>query len=775
MRAPLLVGVAFLAGGILAGAQRSVPVGDGPLVILALTAAIAAGVLAGRGSHGHRAGWAVMGLLAMAGALLGVGARIAVDRGCAARLPPDVPLFVRGDVVGAAGDRVDLALDGAEVGGEVVPCVGSVSGRFDGGLPPPGAGIVGKGRWWRPPGSGGMRVGGLLLLDSLAVERPPTESRGVRGRWRRRVGAVRSAARARVDDLFGARAPLAASLLLAQRDGLDREVRDRFARAGLSHLLAISGLHVGLVAGILLVLAGVFRLGKGAGAGMAALGTVVYVLFLGAPHSAARAAVQILLVLGARAAQRPARTEAMIAAAALILLAVDPAALFSPGFQLSFAGVAGILALRRPLLVPIRRMTRPGGRAGRWVADGLATSLAATLATAPIVAWHFGRVAPVGIVANLLAIPLLSVTVPALAAALALGQVWAAAGHFIAGAGMVLLGALDATARAAAGVPGGTVPVPPSMAVVMTSAALLGYVATRRLGRVRPGLRGLMGAGVAAAVVAVSPVRPTVDRIEIHVIDVGQGDAIAVRSPAGRWVLVDAGVATDSYDAGARLVVPYLGRRGVQRLEGLVVTHPDADHMGGAGSVMAALRPHWVADPGVPAPKAGYLALLKTAAAGGVRWVALRRGMDITLDGMVVQVLHPDETAGLLEANDASVVLRVVYGEFEALLTGDAPTEVERDLVRLYGRRLEADVLKVGHHGSRTSTGPELLEATGARLAVISAGRGNRYGHPHRSVLKRLRDSGLAIWRTDLHGSLVIRGTSDGQIEVESERGRVRP
>lgn len=620
---------------------------------------------------------------------------------------------------------------------------------------------------------------GALLLDSLRLDVEAAGAGEARSLISMRslgeLGArVRGAGVRRIDEVFTRHPELVASLLLARRDGLDRDVRERYARAGLSHLLAISGLHVGLIAGILLLLAGAAGVRRSRVPAVAAAGTVLYVALLGAPDSASRAALQIILVLSARALQRPSRTEATIAAAALILLAADPAAISRPGFQLSFAGVAGILALRRPLLRPLGPLSRwrPVGKpAGRWLADGLATSLAATLATAPIVVWHFGRVAPIGIAANLIAIPLLGAAVPALALALAAGVVWVPAGRFIAGGGELLLDVLDRLATAAAAVPFGTVAVLPVSAFTITGAVALGFAGSRRLGRVRGAVRGAVWSAVAIAVLMVAPLRPAGDRVEIHLIDVGQGDAIAVRSPGGRWLLVDAGFAGTDYDAGASRVVPYLSSRGVRRIEGLVITHADGDHMGGAGAVMRSLRPRWAGGPGVVAGKGQYVALLQQAGALRVPWIAMRRGMELELDGMTVTVLYPgDEDVDVEDANDASVVMRVAYGEFAALLTGDAPAEVESLLVRQLGRRLDADVLKVGHHGSSTSTTAALLSATGARTAVISAGRGNRYGHPNRDVLARLRQGQLEVYRTDRQGSVVVRGSADGVVRVRTER-----
>lgn len=781
MPAPLVVAVAWLAAGIAIGLFRPLPAGMGPVFILALAGAAWSALQARHGpraAHGrargrHGAARTTV-LFLLAGMALGVGARAGRDRACRARLPADVPLLVVGRVEPAPGPesgRVRLAVDRVRIGGWWLECGEELPGRVDG--PTPRAGpVVARARWWTPPGAEGtLGRPGLLLLDRV---RAVASESGAGRPWG--AFALHRALRERIDRLFPDHGPLVASLLLAQRDGLDRAVRERYARAGLSHLLAISGLHVGLVAGILLLLAGALRLEPRVAAALAGAGTVAYVLFLGAPDSAARAALQIVLVLAARVLQRPARPEALMAAAALALLARDPTALVAPGFQLSFAGVAGLLVLRGPLKRSLDRLVgRRGGKAGRWLADAVATSAAASLATAPVVAWHFGRVAPVGIGANLLAIPLLGAAVPAMALALLLDLAWPGAGRFLAGGAGLLLGALDRTAAIAAAVPGGTAAVLPATGVLLAAAAGAGYLLSRRLGRVGGPVRAAVWAATAGAVLAAAPLRPGGDRVELHVVDVGQGDAIAIRSPAGRWLLVDAGIARDGWDAGSRRVVPYLGRRGARRLEAVIITHPDADHMGGAAAVIRAFRPRWVGDPGLPAGKAGYLRVLESAAGARTRWVALRRGLSFHLDGMDVTFLYPGPLPPDGEANASSVVLRVEYGEFSALLTGDAPASVERALVERYGPALEADVLKVGHHGSATSTSRELLAAVAPTHALISAGRGNRYGHPHPVVLARLARHGARVYRTDRQGSVVVRGDAAGHIEVRTDRGGRTP
>ncbi len=768
MRAPLVVAVAALAAGIGLGLQRSVPTGGGPFVLLAVLIGLGAAIgLRFRGIQ-PTAG-VIPGLFVAAGALLGLAARTSADRACLKWLPETTGFTVEGRVEEHhTGGRLRLRIERAGVRGRWYACEARVPARWDTeAVFEAGTGISARGRWWSPPGARSL-LGrpGTLLLDTAWVRSPAA---GPLGAW------LRGAGRARIDAVFPQRAPLAASLLLAQRGGLDRDLRERFARAGLSHLLAISGLHVGLLAGILLLLARAARLSRRGAALAAASGTVAYVALIGAPDSAVRAALQIVLVLAARWLQRPTRTESLIAAAALLLLAADPAALVRPGFQLSFAGVAGILVLRRPILArlgPLARLRVRGRRAGGWLADGLATSAAATLATAPVVAWHFGQVPVVGLLANLVAIPLLGAAVPALALALASGTLWLPAGRFLAGGAELLLAGLDATATAAASVPYGALPVAPGDALPTTAAIGAGWWLARRLGPLRQGVRSAVWAGGAAAVLLLAPIRPPAIGVEIHHIDVGQGDATAIRSPAGRWLLVDAGVATADYDAGAQRVVPYLRARGVRRLAGLVITHPDTDHMGGAAAVLATLRPAWAGGPATVVGKGRYLEILNEARSGGVPWVALERGMELWLDGVRIRVLSPEPGAAPEDANDASVVVRVVYGRFEALLTGDAPAAVERRLVRRLGHGLESDLLKVGHHGSATSTTAALLEATGARVAVISVGRNNRYGHPHAGVLARIRNSRAGVFRTDRDGTIVVRGRADGSWRVETERRR---
>jgi competence protein ComEC len=265
---------------------------------------------------------------------------------------------------------------------------------------------------------------------------------------------------------------------------------------------------------------------------------------------------------------------------------------------------------------------------------------------------------------------------------------------------------------------------------------------------------------------------------ELHLLDVGQGDAVAIRTPRGRWLLVDAGRAWKGGDAGARTVVPWLRRRG-GALTALVLTHPHADHVGGAATVLARLRPAEVWDPGFVLGSAVYREVLTAARGARSRWRRVSPGDSLVVDGVAVTVLAPDSawTAALDDPNLASVVLAVRIGRVRVLLTGDAEGPEEAWLLARAARdtavasALRADVLKVGHHGSRTSSTPAFLAAVRPRLALVSVGAGNTYGHPSPEVVQRLEAAGARVLRTDRVGPILVR-VAGAHVTVETRGDR---
>ena len=608
------------------------------------------------------------------------------------------------------------------------------------------------GEWWRDATDNPLDAQSGVLLARQVKALP-----GIN-----RVAAARGNAIADLRQLFGDDSPLAEALLVAQRDGIDPQVKRDFAASGLAHLLAISGTHVALVAATVVLIASLLRLPMVLGGALGAIVAMGYVAFLGAPYPAVRAVIQILLLLLARWLQRPAHNFALLASAALLILVWDPLAAYDEGFQLSFAGLAGIIAWRKPLIDALPHSVPVVLR------DAVATTVAASVATTPIAAYHFGQVSLVAVVANLLALPVVTAAVPACATALLLYQVAPGPAQFLADGARLLLVRLEDVARMSAAVPGGHFYVARTVVLATACALLVGWWVLAQLPRMRAPLRraALVAlAGILLPLIASAFSSADRQSLEIHALDVGQGDAVAVRTPRGRWILIDAGPSSDRFNAGHSRVAPFLLKHGTRRIDLLVISHPHLDHYGGVAAVMRMIPTALVLDADSGRAAAG--ALDAVLAARHRQWLIARPGLRIDLDSVSIEVLYPDGRALIQsdDANDHSLVVRIGYGRFAALFTGDAPAWVEQLVVEQYGTRVDVDLMKAGHHGSMTSNSDAWLAATTPRLVLVSAGRGNRYGHPAPEVLQRFDRAGIAALRTDVDGTISVRAYADGRID----------
>jgi competence protein ComEC len=494
-----------------------------------------------------------------------------------------------------------------------------------------------------------------------------------------------------------------------------------------THVLAVSGFNVALIASAVFVLVRLVGVGRRVAAG----GAIVVVLGFGAvvgPHaSVLRAVVMAVLVLGAFLIDRDTEVLNSLAAAALLILAVRPNDLLEPGFQLSFAATAGIV------LAP-----QPRSR----VLAALAVSVAAQAAVLPITLWHFHQVSLVALVANLAVVPLAAVATVIGLVGVALAFAWEAAAQLAFDAIWPALLGLRLVVAGAARVPGALVylPSPPPLAIVAYASAL-GLAATAwRLRRREPRASRRLavaatGLLVGAFALAVWPLaRPADGRLRVAVLDVGQGDALVVEGPDGRAVVIDAGPGgAGRLDTGARVVAPYLWWRGRLRVTATVVTHEHADHTGG----MAAVRARF---PGAEIWTPASLARAPR-----------------TLGGTVISALP---AVGGPRINDRALVLRVDYGAVSFLLASDISGVAEHTLVTA-GAPLQATVLKVAHHGARGGSTPAFLAAVRPSVAAISVGARNPYRHPDAGALARLDATGARVLRTDRDGALLFE--TDGR------------
>jgi competence protein ComEC len=614
-----------------------------------------------------------------------------------------------------------------------------------------------------------VRRGALFFVATLflcgvvtAVVTPPPPPP-----WERSPGAlepVRSRLGERIDRLFGSDAHIARALLIADQKQMAVEVRERYATAGLVHMLSISGLHVAIIASSLELLLLTLRFRRRHAAALSVLLVFAYVAVLDWRAPAFRAAVMYGTISLSRAVQRPTSPWATLAIGGWIPL-VSPRTVMELGYQLSLCGMAALTAAG--IIARRLKLDELGPVKSRVLRDLLASTLA-SLVTAPLVAWYFGRVSLIGPVANLVAGPVISILQPTLFLALALAGDHGAA-RFVAGAARPLLRAFDSVARTASDLPFAALDSAPTLA--MTVALSVGVVAVlvAASGR-RPGPPLKLGLAVLALAAWVPLLPSRVRDVELHVLDVGQGDAIALRTDRGNWVLFDAGRTWRRGDAGRSVVVPYVRRRG-GNVHAFVMSHPHADHVGGGASVLRWLKPRSVWDPAFPGPTASYRDALALAAQRSIRWRRVTPGDSIAADGVAITFLAPDSawTASLSDPNEASAVALVTFGSVKFLLTGDAEHALESWLIFNAGHLLDVDVLKVAHHGSRTSSTEEFLDATTPRLAIISVGAENAYAHPSPEVESRLDARGIRTVRTDRGGTVMVR--TDGRRLVVSQGG----
>ncbi len=625
-------------------------------------------------------------------------------------------------------------------------------------------------------------------------------------------------------------AGLAAGIVIGLRDLVDRDVAADFTTSGLSHVVAISGWNIAIVGA---VVASLTRSVPRRRRSVAILITVVaYTLLAGASASVVRAALMASVVLIARESGRRGGASAALGLATVAMLLIEPGTVLDAGFQLSVVATAGLLAWSAGLTARLRRIS--GDRLPAWLIESLGVSLAAQAATLPIVLLNFGRLSLVAPLANLVAAPLVIPVMFVSVVALAAGAAVAMGAPFLvavapATAGWAILGALIGIARLGAALPFASVELvePWNVVAAVASGGAILMVTTprtrrllarliqrvqvgRRAGRrSAPGaasagaghpavaaaqlprgavrvratagssrvmLAGLAGLGAIAVTVLVVLITRPDGRMRMTVLDVGQGDAILLEGPRGGRLLVDGGPDPDRLLMVLDARLPPWDRR----VDLVVLTHPHEDHVAGLPVLLSRYNVGAIAEPGMRGPGPGYEAFDEALRHRGQRPRLLAAGDRLELDGASIDVRWPlpdtvpvlpqDDGTGI---NNVSIVLDICYGERRFLLAGDAEEEVDPALLaaRLNpdGRRL--DVLKVAHHGSATATTDPFLTALEPRVAVISAGVENRYGHPAPATLARLQQYGADTYRTDLHGSVTI-ATDGHDLQVSAGGGR---
>ncbi len=625
----------------------------------------------------------------------------------------------------------------------------------------------------RNPGEPSMRE---IEADAGIVGRLASArvlARGAVEAWDPRAWAarLRAAASRRIRGVIPEpEATILAGALWGERGTLPDDLHDAFQATGTVHVLITAGLHLGIIAALIVLALGRIGLHRVATCILAFALICAYAWLTGAHLPALRATAMLGIALLARACGARVTSWNALAAAAIIIACAWPASIASASFAMSFSCVAAIVLFAEPLAERLQRWRLP-----EQLREAIALTCATQVGTWPLTAAIFSTLAPYAVLANAIVVPLVAVVLPLGIATLAF--------PVLAPLTTLVLLLIETVVRSIAALPAARAslgaPAPWSIIaydVLCIAAALL---LRRSHGRLALAVLTLAFAGV-----IVPTIWPQPHELRIIHLDVGQADAAVIRTPSGRTILIDTGGELEHGDGavsnaervGARIVLGYLRRTGVTRVDLMILTHPHGDHVGGAAPIIEAMPVGMIFDSGQAYSGRAYRDAIAAAHSHGVPVVFARRGMRWTSgDGVTLDVLAPQlpflaDTGD--DVNENSIVVMLGYGKFRELFMGDAGEASEARLL-VAGDDLHADVVKVGHHGSRYASTPAFVVGVNPRIAIMSVGRHNTFSHPAQSTVDAWRNVGAEVLRTDRCGAIsLIDGSPATVLQCRTPRSK---
>ncbi len=578
----------------------------------------------------------------------------------------------------------------------------------------------------------------------------------------------------------GEEGELLKGIFIGERGGIPYSTRLAFTNSGIAHILAVSGSNVVVVFAFFMTMFTLLRIPRTANIILTAFGLLFYMLLTGSQPPIVRATIMALVMMFGKLLGEKSNALNSLGVAAIIIFLFDARQLFDVGFQLSFLAVFSLA-----YFFPIARSWLPKvEQTNVWrklLVGGMelvVVTFVATIGTLPLIAIYFGRVSVVGLLSNVVVVPLVGANV-------VLGFVSSLFGwfsFFVADAFAAVNWALLKFCLWIAKFSGNlswayidTLQFRPIHAIPFYLALLaVFHVHFKNLAR-----NISIGFVASLNLLLIAPTgsfdKSIEGRLRVSFIDVGQGDGALIEFPNGQTMLIDAGMKAEEYDAGERIVTPFLKRRGISTIDYLVASHPHGDHIGGAPYVFKEFDVKEVIESGQPARDPIYLEYIQSIKNEKCKTTNVRmRDSPLSIGGAKLYFLYPtetfidkDTTHAHENLNNTSVVFKLCFGETSVLFTGDAERESEEEMIRLHGNFLEATILKTGHHGSITSSTEEFVNLVKPKYAIISCGLNNKFNHPSDEVMERFRAMNVETLRTDEEGAIIFETNGEKFERIE--------
>ncbi len=558
-------------------------------------------------------------------------------------------------------------------------------------------------------------------------------------------------------------AALLRGLLLADRGEIDYETKTQFINAGVVHVLAVSGLHVGYIILIFLFLFGRFNLYLRSI--LTIIGLICFMLVTGVPPSVFRATVMSIVLIIAILTNRSTNLINSISIAAVIILAFNPNEIYNPGFQLSFAAVLAI-GIILPYMNSLIDKWNLQNKFYRYVILFCAVSLSAQIGTLPFTLFYFNKFSVIALFTNLIVIPMIGVIVASGIISLIISLIIPFIAIYFAAANDLIVSGVLYLIKFSGNLSFSYISITNYSLTDLIIFYLMLTILLYFLPRFETTKSKIL---LLILIVTNTFIYSRADDSEllpdnylnVFMIDVDQGDSFLIKFPDGQTALIDAGNATNSFDNGERVILPLLNYLGIKKIDYGIVTHIDSDHYGGFVSLVLAGIIKQIFKPELDSTLSKDKRFEEFIRESGVT-VHYFQEQKLEIGNTNLYFIYDKNLKNISSnsTNDRSGVFKLVYGNTSFLFTGDLEKRIEKFYSKKYKSFLDSDVLKVGHHGSKTSSSEEFLDYVTPKISLISAGYKNKFGHPVKEVIERLQDEGSIIYRTDLQKAILLR--SDG-------------